>query len=340
VTLSSSTGTLTRLAAFCLLAAIAGCGTITRRVEAPVTRFRVIDLMPRFFAFWDSTQVGGAGTTDRQAMVDAFRAEVITPQQSFYDRAAGEIPDERIAKYLDEVGRDVPDMRAISKRISGDLERHVRSFSDSFPDFHYDGRVYFYPSLYVRDGGTMTVDGTTAIMFGVDMIARLNGADVDLAVLLHHELFHLYHSSQLRALTGPQPLYRQIWREGLATYVSLRLNPKRSELEALLRDSTLAAEGPAMMPVLAQEMLDHLDDTSPSYAHAWLTARRIREDVPPRSGYLLGLRIAQMLGTGRSVTELARLDGPELHRQIEQALRVLAIGAELAPAGGGWTDTP
>lgn len=298
-----------------------------------MTRFRVVDLMPRFFAFWDSTHVDAAGTTDRQASVDAFRAQVIAPSESFYDRAAGEISDERIARYLDEVGPDVADMRAISRRISTELVRHERSFSDSFPDFHYDGRVYFYPSLYVRDGGTMTVEGTTAIMFGVDMIARLNGGDVDLAVLLHHELFHLYHAQQLRAMTGPQPLYRQIWREGLATFVSLRLNPRRTELEALLRDSTLAAEGPALMPTLAQEVLEHLDDTSPTYARAWLTARRIRDDVPPRSGYLLGLRVAQMIGTGRSVAELARLDGPELRSLVEQSLRILAIGADLAPAG-------
>jgi hypothetical protein len=321
-----------RLVALALAAfVLGGCASLQTAGAADAEPPLAVDLMPRFFAFWDLAQQ--TPPADTVARVRAFREQVVEPYESFYARAAGQLTDERIATWLESVGTDVPAMRTISARLGTDLERYRRSFVDSLADFVWDGRVYFYPSLYMRDGGTMTIDGSTSLVFGVDMIARLNGAEADLTVLFHHELFHVYHAQRLRGMSGPQPLYRQVWREGLATYASQRLNPGRSELDVLLQDSTLADEGPAALPMLAREMLAQVDDTAPATASAWLLARRTRPEIPPRAGYLIGLRVAQLMGERRSLRELARLDGPELRTRMVEALEFLAGTPILGPAG-------
>jgi hypothetical protein len=83
-------------------------------------------------------------------------------------------------------------MRTLSKRIATDLPRYESTFRKAFPDFAYDGEVYFLSSLGGFDGATRTVKGRTALLFGVDMIAYVYG-ETDPQAFFHHELFHIHH---------------------------------------------------------------------------------------------------------------------------------------------------
>ncbi len=213
-------------------------------------------------------------------------------------------------------------MRAVSTRLHQDLPRFTRTFSDSFPDFAFDGTVFFYPSLYMRDGGTVAFPPGAALMFGVDVIAR-RGPGADLAVLFHHELFHLYHAQQHREQRPPFPLFLGIWAEGLATYVSKRLNPQASELAVLLHDRQLLDARPRL-PELAAKTLDHLDDTSSARAALYLQGGSGDPEIPRRAGYLLGLHVAERMGRGRTLAELARLRPEVVRREMAAVLRGMA----------------
>lgn len=294
--------------------------------------YTVVDLMPRFWAFWDSA--GGGTAADSAARLLLFEEIVVRPESAFYARAGQPTP-ERVQRFLRAVPRDLDAMRALSARLHADLPRYQAAFLDSFPDFAYDGRVYFYPSLYVRDGGVTTMDGAPVLMFGVDMIARLNGPNARLAVLFHHELFHLHHGAAQRAAraradratpSAAGGLLPRVWSEGLATYVSARLNPDATLLDLLLRDSTLAREGPARERALAARLLAQLDDTTGEAQARWFQAFRTDLDQPARAGYYLGYRVAQQVGAERPLHALAALEGEELHRLVRAALARLAGG--------------
>jgi hypothetical protein len=307
-------------------ALVAACRPAPREAAAPASRYTVVDMMPRFFTYWDS--VMPALGADSAALVREFRARVVGADTLFWRRAANGPTDARIRAFLRDARRDVATMRVVHARLGQDLLRHQRTFADSFPDFAYDGTVFFYPSLYVRDGGTMAFPPSSALMFGVDMIARLNGPEADLGVLFHHELFHLYHAQQLRARqSGPPPFFMRVWGEGLATYASGRLNPGRSDVDLLLQDSTLAREGTARLPRLAAILLDHMETAPDSIVRAFQQGGgrgAAFTEIPPRSGYLVGLVVARELGRRRSVRELARLDADELRPLMTASLRRMA----------------
>ena len=113
---------------------------------------------------------------------------------------------------------------------------------------------------------------------------------------------------------------RRIWGEGLATYVSGRMNPGADELALLLTDKNLSAAR-ERLGFLASLALEHLDDTSSVYAKPWLQGGTSDKEVPARAGYLVGLHVAERIGRERSLTELARMSPTEVRVQMEATLR-------------------
>jgi hypothetical protein len=288
--------------------------------ETTPAPYAVRDLMPSFWTFWDVDRP--KVPNDTAALVRLFRERVVQPESAFFARAAGGPSDARIRAFLGRVQADIPAMRGVSARLHGDLPRFTRTFADSFPDFAFDGAVFFYPSLYMRDGGTMGFPPSAALMFGVDVISR-KGPDADLSVLFGHELFHLYHAQQHPDRKPPYPLFLRIWAEGLATYVSKRLNPQASELAILLGDERLLEARPRL-PMLAARTLDRMDDTSSVYARPYLQGGTEDPEIPPRAGYLIGLRVAEKMGQGRTLRQLARLEPEIVRREMTAALREIA----------------
>src|SRR5205085_1896277 len=96
-------------------------------------------------------------------------------------------------KYLAFVGDALPRAKALSASLGRELPATDARFREAFPDFAYDGEVFFLVSLGGMDGGLREVHGRMALLFGVDIIARVYGGDAKLSAFFHHELFHLYH---------------------------------------------------------------------------------------------------------------------------------------------------
>ena len=70
------------------------------------------------------------------------------------------------------------------------------------------------------DGGTRSVKGQRYLVFGADVMARVTTPGRE-RPFFHHELFHVYNE---KFFSECDPLWCALWMEGLAVYVSERLN--------------------------------------------------------------------------------------------------------------------
>lgn len=289
--------------------------------------YQVFDLMPDYWRFWER---GQGKTLKFQAQL--FRQMVIAPYRAAFavsiEKSLGGFGDDKLIPYLKGVRSLLPAMRQLSDRLTRDLPTYRGDFLLAFPDMAWSGRVYFMPSLYVFDGQTNNIDDSQALFFGLDALA-LYGYQ-KLGVLLQHELFHLYHRQVNPAVFSESngeadPLYRQLWTEGLATFVSMRLNPTATVAEVLL-SIPLAEKGDALLAPLARELSGKLDSTDPKDLSDFFDAGSKRTDIPPRSGYFIGLRTAEALGKRFTLIELARLGRSELRTELSRILSTFASG--------------
>ena len=103
------------------------------------------------------------------------------------------------------------------------------------------------------DGATRPLAGKTHYFFAPDGIARWHKAE-GLCAFFAHEFFHIYHDQFLPEGVGPNrdPLWRSLWSEGVAIYVSDQLCPGTKEDE-LLMSAALATGARAVLPQIVKE---------------------------------------------------------------------------------------
>jgi hypothetical protein len=262
---------------------------------------------------------------DRRAAAQRFSQIVIQPHPEIYDRPQVFKTDpDSLATYLEALPRYLSPIRTVHEQLrkaDGSVEQ---AFAELFPDLDRSRlKVYLMLSLF-RFDGKVPDDNPHVLLLGVDGIARFHGTSFPVRVLLSHELFHLYHF-QVNPVPKPVselPLYRQVWQEGLATYVSAQLNPN-APLEDILLDPRLAREGPTLIPTFARRILPQLETADDSIAAEYLSYRRNSES-PPRMGYLIGLEIAKSLAKTRSLYDLTRLRGGALRVTMKREVERLA----------------
>lgn len=300
---------------------------LAAHAAAPRATYRVHDLTPTFWAYWDE-----ARDLPAEEQVRLFEERVVARHPDVYTaRVLGLDPDvplraalrERWPKFLAFVGAQLPLARKLSASVGHELPRYDARFREAFPDFAYTGDVYFLVSVGAFDGGTRPVRGRTALLFGVDVIARVYGEEADPESFFDHELFHLYHHQ------FPDPLLegtlgRSLWTEGLAVYVADRLNPgtPAAVLFGLPRDTPERVR--ANLPAYAREMRQKLLLRSPEEEKRWFQGSGDGTDFPGRAGYTLGYLVAREVARGKSLRQLARLRGKALRRELERALDTLA----------------
>ncbi len=290
----------------------------------------VVNTIPDFLAFWTAAE-----SKDEPTQVRMFRQMVMQGHPELFtenvvelgQKQGTEAEDRRIASYLAQVRPFIPVIRVLSTRLQSDLKSYMQEFTAVFPDYRPSTPVYFTVSLGSFDGGTRDVNGHTALLFGVDVIAGEYGADAKLSVLFDHELFHQYHGSLgLSQADDDGQLWDRLWEEGLATYVSWRMNPSANESDVLL-NKTLAARARPLLPFLAAAMLHNLRSTDPKQYAKYFLGNASEKDTPARSGYFLGFLVASRIGQSSTPLALAQLSGAELRKQIELALKDLSVPA-------------
>jgi hypothetical protein len=281
----------------------------------------VCDLIPDLFNF---LRIAPA---EKESRARLFVQSVIQPHPEVYDRPQIFKTDTAsLEQYLAVLPAYLPAIKQIHSRFQEQYEPIEAAFLKEFPDFEFSkARVYLMLSLF-RFDGKIPHDNPHLLLLGLDGLAKFHGADTRLSVILTHELFHVYHFQ-----VNPLPrnidhlgLYRLIWQEGLATYVSKQLNPDASLAEVLL-DPRLAQEGPRYIPVVARDLmaqLESVDDvTTARYLSYWRGGQ-----IPARMGYLIGYEIARKMAATKSVRELALLRGQTLLNVVRREIQNLATG--------------
>lgn len=292
--------------------------------HARAADLKVVNVMPAFERAW---QLGLGKPLDER--VRLMKQIVFIPNEPAYDDY-GQIPldDVHIAWFLRDVGPMMPQIRAYENVLRRSLPIFMQRFHAAFPDFEQKGPIYFMPSLFIFDG--QSSDGV--LRFGLDGIVKYDEKDVNLGVLVSHELFHVYHA-QIQASVGAHPtgdFWESLWQEGLATYVSFRLNPNSRESE-VLHESALAALPPADVMKMACAIVPLLDKPKESGAQ-FLDAGGGPPGLPPRGAYLVGFLVAAKIAeTTPDLRGLAALHGDELHATITSDVAAICAQAPAPP---------
>ncbi len=286
----------------------------------------VIDATPEFWQFWDANSQKPDGER-----VQAFFDTVVGGRPDLFgggvlgsgsltNRSTDPAVRKRVATYLHEVAPLIPRMRRLSKTI-GSFRHYAQEFGISFPDYAPTTPVYFTVSLFAFDAGVRFAGGEAAVFFSIDGIARYDGPDADFKIIIDHELFHQYRTQIApESSDHSEALWAYLWEEGLATFVSQQLNPGSNAAQVLMVPPNLSELASPMLPALARELLANLDSKDANEFAAFFAFDNHRPDLPLRSGYYVGYRIAKKLSSGRSLQELAALRGPELKAAIQHAL--------------------
>jgi len=308
--------------------ALAACAT---RAPAP----RVVDLMPDFWRFWELAE--GREPARRVALLKEI---VIDPHRPFYGEVVSVPDDERLAAYLERIAPAIPELREMSRDFPPLFARAWDQFRRTYPNLDPQLPIYFAPSLFTSNGQVRYLGGRPIVMFGLDVSAYLKHDPTALPALddpllsVPHELFHAYHwqvnsevAEAARSFFTPgttSPLYFDLWSEGLAALASHRLQPSAS-LGAVLSSEVLAREAPPLGPRLARELRSRLVSTDADEVRDYFFLSSERTDIPRRSAYYIGYRVAAELASSRTLDELALLQGAELLEAIDRTLQGLAL---------------
>ena len=157
------------------------------------------------------------------------------------------------------------------------------------------------------DGQPVDVGGKQHLLFGVDVIAALHDA-AEMPSFFDHEIFHIYHKQFIAAQLpkGDEPAWIAMWTEGLATYVSQRMNPQLDAQQVLWFPRDLVARMKTDTPRAAELLLRDIDKTG-SEGDRWFLASTQVEGLPERAGYYLGYLFAKSVGEHMEMAALARM---------------------------------
>jgi len=294
----------------------------------------MVNVMPTFLKFWDATLQ--SSETER---VQAFFATVVAGYPDLFHHgliASGAltglqtVPDaqRRVAAYLKDVDPLIPGMRRIANSIQNSVPDYIDEFAATFPDFAQSTPIYFTVSLFGLAAGLRIDRADTGLYFGIDELARTLDTESAFKVVFDHELFHAYHHQINPEVTDNTAAWAYMWEEGLATFVSQRMNPGTSADQVLVTPARLSQLANPVLPSLARQMLDIADSTDPSAYGDLFSAEKGRAGMPLRAGYYVGYKVAEKLEPHRTLQQLAHLHGPDLRGAVRTALASMASGAE------------
>jgi hypothetical protein len=273
----------------------------------------ITNIVPSFLSFWDEF-----AKADTATQTKIFQEKVIVPNQAVYDGVMSTVPiplTTLIPQALAKVPEHIDAMRSMNQSITNEVPEHIKSFRKSFPDFQCSTPIYFLYSMGAFDGSVRKVNGSPALMFGVDVIAVTFGQNQD--PLFAHELFHRYHNQVIQS--QPDAIYWNLWEEGLATYVSRTLNPGLPDSKICCFPDIEAVK--KQLPEIAGRLLGKLDSAKFEDVQEFFLGGQKALDIPERSGYYIGYLIAKQLGETRSLEQLAKLPPDEVKKLEEQELK-------------------
>ena len=304
-----------------LAACSPGHETVSSVSDLPRDRLELVDLAHEFDAVV-------------MARPDASAEEAFAELEArFSDRLPGFYGHERFGDQADFVrgvrtsalgrwGEQRGEALRVADEFAGRFDDAIERFEAAVGPLPTERPVYLVMSLGEFDGATRNFGQGENLYFGADAIAQYYpGAST--MPFLHHELFHVYHSPRMGDCA---PIWCSLWNEGLATYAASRLNPGSSDIELGLhlpqpiRPVLDARREEAICAVRAS--LDR--EGSEFYNPLFTGMGHVEGALPARFGYLVGLWVAQDLGEGYTLAEMAEWNGTELRSRIGASLAGMA----------------
>jgi len=313
-----------------LLAAVALSSTsITHAASRPC---QYADLMPGYQKF--AIRTTNLSPEDRSV---AFQKQIATRYPDYYAREVfgdATMLQARAIRFFDPVKRAAlfPGVQPLSEAhllamgstIGPEFVRQQRRFIQTFADFQCTATVEFGVSLMRFDGHPADIGGKSHLLFGVDVIATLHDA-AQMPSFFDHEIFHLYHKQLIAAQLpkGEEPAWVTMWIEGLATYVSQRMNPQLDAQQVLWFPPDMVKRMKTEAP-RAAALLQRDIEKSGSEGDRWFLLGTQVEGLPDRAGYYLGYLFAKSIGEGVALPDLARVSLEQVHEKEKAFLADLA----------------
>lgn len=298
--------------------------------SAPSSPCRYVDLMPAYEEFAAAT-----ANMPPEERATAFVRQVAARFPDYYSRTV--FGDEtklknRAVRFFDPAQRPMlpglpplsPErLAALGGVVGPQFATQQRRFMQVFPDFSCDTTVEFGVSLIKFDGHPVDVSGMHYLLFGVDTIAVLH-VPADMPGFFDHEIFHLYHRQVIGsgAPQGAEPAWWTMWVEGLATYVSQRMNPGLDAQQVLWYPSDMVTRMKQDLPLAAGLMLRDIDKSGDD-ADRWFLASQSVDHLPARAGYYLGYLFAKSEHHGEPLPQLARTSPARVHADAVRFLTQL-----------------
>ena len=217
-------------------------------------------------------------------------------------------------------------LHAVAATVTNGFAAAQDKFLKAFPDFRRPDSVAFGPSFRRFDGiEYKDAAGHGHMLFGIDAIAILHGPQ-DMPSFFAHELFHIYHR-QVMGARMPDPdnvTWWEMWEEGLATYVSQRLNPGLDAQQVLWLPSDIVQrmQAPGATARAAKLLLADFDKTGGTY---WFSGSDAAPGgLPARAGYYMGYLMLSELSKGHPLSWLAQLPPDQVKNRARAFLEAQA----------------
>ena len=283
---------------------------------------RFVDLTPAFDRAWEKTR-----NLPDDKRVEAFTAEFNKTLPGFYSakRVSDFIKPDHYREMILKGLKDYPGQRAgirrVSRQFAGLVAPARREFEATFGPMRGYPPIYLVNSFGEFDGGTRDLPEGNRLMFGADMIDKLYKGR-SMKPFVEHELFHLMHA---RTFPNCDPVWCNLWEEGLATYVAATLNPKADDAEL-----GLTMPQPIRAPVEAHRkqafcaVRERLDSEKPDdYAPLFYGNKNV-PGLPPRMGYYVGYLVVSDAAKTRSLKQLAAMKPTEVKPLVASTLTRMA----------------
>jgi hypothetical protein len=282
--------------------------------------------VPSFVSYTDAFDAFARETATMvpDARVRLFRERFNALVPGFYEPRYGateEKYDARVARALAEYPATREKFIAAARDFAASYGTATGRFRKFFPDYAPTMPIYLLHSLGEMDGGTRELRGKTIAVFGADVIARIHDT-ASIGPFLDHELFHFYHASYF---PDCEAVWCSLWQEGLAVYVASRMNPGADDRVLLL--TIPRPIRPEVDPRFAEALCFtrvKFDSTSQEDAETFFMGGAASKIFPPRFGYYIGYRIAQMLGEKHTLQQLAKMPPADVRAAMLRALGAMA----------------
>jgi hypothetical protein len=292
------------------------------------------NLMPEFFAFEAATK-----NLAPDIRAERFAKEFAAKHPAFYgDKDLGwpaRVQKDSLGLLDPRQAESLPGfppltearLHAVARTVTNDFAAAQDKFLKAFPDFRCQDSVEFGPSFRRFDGHEYKdAAGHGHMLFGIDAIAMLHGPE-DMPAFFTHELFHIYHRQVMGArLPDPEGIpWWVMWEEGLATYVSQRLNPTLDAQQVLWfpQDIVQRMQAPGATVRAARLMLADFDKVGGG-VHWFSSGDPAPGGLPPRAGYYMGYLLASELGRDHPLGWLAQLPPDQVKQRARAFLEARA----------------